>query len=172
MIKSDGIQVHARDGLGAAKSLESFLAGFLRQARPGDYIALMAYLERTPESDALLGSLRTNLRDATRLATTLGYGPRFLHSTGQLHKGGPNTGVFIQITAGDTQDLTIPGEPYAFSVLKQAQALGDLQSLEAKKRRVVRIDLGGDARSGLSRLLTLLEAALGEAKRVGATHGR
>ncbi|HEV2493834.1 MAG TPA: bifunctional transaldolase/phosoglucose isomerase [Terriglobia bacterium] len=171
-IKSDGIQVYARDGVTGAKTIESFLAGFLRQARPGDYIALMAYLERTPDSDALLGSLRTRLRDATRLATTLGYGPRFLHSTGQLHKGGSNNGVFIQITADDAQDLAIPGEPYTFSVLKQAQALGDLQSLEGKKRRVVRIDFGGDARSGLGRLSNLVDAALGETKQAGAAHGR
>jgi transaldolase / glucose-6-phosphate isomerase len=171
-IKSDGIQVYARDGVTGAKTIESFLAGFLRQARPGDYIAMMAYLERTPDSDALLGSLRTGLRDATRLATTLGYGPRFLHSTGQLHKGGANNGVFIQITSDDAQDLTIPGEPYTFSVLKQAQALGDLQSLEGKKRRVVRIDLGGDVRSGLGRLRSLIEAVLGETRQAGAAHGR
>lgn len=171
-IKSDGVQVYASDGIGGAKTIESFVAGFLRQARPGDYIALMAYLERNLESDKLLGSLRTRLRDATRLATTLGYGPRFLHSTGQLHKGGASNGVFIQITADDSEDLAIPGEPYTFSVLKQAQALGDLQSLEGKKRRVVRVDLGGDARSGLSRLATLIEATLGSAKQVGATQGR
>ena len=171
-IQSDGVQVYARDGVGDAKTIESFLAGFLRQVRPGDYLALMAYLERSPASDALLGSLRTRLRDTTRLATTLGYGPRFLHSTGQLHKGGANNGVFLQVTADDSQDIPIPGEPYTFSVLKQAQALGDLQSLESKKRRVIRVDLGGDARSGLARLSALIDAALGETRQAGAAHGR
>ena len=92
------------------------------------------------------------MRDSSRLATTLGYGPRFLHSTGQLHKGGANNGLFIQITADDAQDLPIPGEPYTFSVLKHAQALGDLRSLVSKQRRVLRLHLGKDAGAQLARL--------------------
>ncbi len=100
------------------------------------------------------------IRNALRVATTPGFGPRFLHSTGQLHKGGPNTGLLLQITATDSQDLPIPGEPYSFSVLKQAQALGDLQSLQNKGRRVLRVDLGKDVKAGLDRLLKALEGAV------------
>ena len=89
-------------------------------------MALMAYLERSGEIEDKLQSIRPGIGKALRAAATLGFGPRFLHSTGQLHKGGPNTGLFFQLTASDPQDLPIPGEPYSFSVLKQAQALGDL----------------------------------------------
>jgi hypothetical protein len=116
----------------------------------------MAYLDRTPDIDVRLSALRLRLRDGWRVATTVGYGPRFLHSTGQLHKGGPNTGLFIQITADDPQDLAIPGEPYSFSVLKRAQAQGDLESLESKSRRVVRLHLTKGAEKGLDRLASLL----------------
>jgi hypothetical protein len=152
---------------GVANSLEGYLAAFLSQARAGDYLALMAYVEPTSEHTELLQSIRTRLRDATRLATTLGYGPRFLHSTGQLHKGGPNNGLFIQVTAEDAEDLPIPGEPYGFSVLKHAQALGDLCSLQNKGRHVIRIHLGKDVRSELARLQKVVESALkpmGQAK--------
>jgi hypothetical protein len=107
-----------------------------------------------------LQSLRLKLRDACRLATTLGYGPRFLHSTGQLHKGGANNGVFIQITADDALDLPIPGEPYTFSVLKHAQALGDLRSLVSKQRRVLRLHFCKDVSAQLSRLGQLVQDAI------------
>jgi transaldolase/glucose-6-phosphate isomerase len=155
--------------LGAAgKSPEGVLAAFLSQARPADYIALMAYLEPSAEHTAALQSLRLRLRDflrlrprdSLRLATTLGYGPRFLHSTGQLHKGGANNGLFIQVTADDAQDLLIPGEPYSFSILKQAQALGDLRSLEGRGRRVIRVHLGRNVPARLARLEQLVESAL------------
>ena len=141
-------------------SPEAYLAAFCQLARPGDYAALMAYLERTDEIEASLQSIRLALRNALHTATTLGFGPRFLHSTGQLHKGGPNSGLFLQLTASDSQDLPIPGEPYSFSVLAQAQALGDLQSLQSKKRRVVRVNLGGDVKAGLNRLSKALAAAV------------
>ncbi len=170
LLKLDGIQLYGQDGQGA-KSLEDYLSGFLSQARPGDYAALMAYLDRTTENTALLQSIRTGLRDHLRLATTLGYGPRFLHSTGQLHKGGPNNGLFIQITGDDARDLPIPGEPYTFSVLKQAQAIGDLQSLRSKQRRVVRLHLAGDVRGGLDRLSKLVDAALEQTQTTGAGRG-
>src|SRR5208283_599974 len=119
----------------------------------------MAYIQPTPGHTAALQSLRQTIRDSSRLATTLGYGPRFLHSTGQLHKGGANNGLFIQITADDAQDLPIPGEPYTFSVLKQAQALGDLGSLVSKQRRILRLHLGKDADAQLSRLRQLAQDA-------------
>ena len=113
----------------------------------------------TPDERNLdaLQSLRVAIRDSRRVATTLGFGPRFLHSTGQLHKGGPNTGVFIQITADDAEDVPIPGQPYTFSILKQAQAEGDLRSLRDHGRRVIRVHISGDLDAGLGRLR---EAAL------------
>ena len=114
-----------------------------------DYIALLAYVEETPEIDAALQALRVSLRDVTGCATTTGYGPRFLHSTGQLHKGGPDSGVFIQLTAPDKVDFEVPGAPYTFSILKQAQAQGDLEALLAHRRRAIRIDLGEDVLQGL-----------------------
>ncbi|HET9979789.1 MAG TPA: bifunctional transaldolase/phosoglucose isomerase [Ktedonobacterales bacterium] len=143
-------------------SLQAAMETVARQAGPGDYIALLAYIERTPETQTALQEIRLRLRDLRHVATTLGYGPRFQHSTGQEHKGGPNTGVFLQFVATDTTDVPIPDEPYTFSVLKQAQALGDLQSLEAHQRRVVRIDLGTGIVSGLGELLQALEAAVVE----------
>ncbi len=117
------------------------LSALLGQVRPGDYIAIQAYLPRSADLDAQLQSARLRLRDRHRVATTVGYGPRFLHSTGQLHKGGPNTGVFIQVVGEDDVDLSIPDKPYTFGELKRAQALGDLQSLRALGRRVARVTL-------------------------------
>lgn len=111
------------------------------QVRPGDYMAITAYIQRSGENEGTLRSVRTRLRDRYHVATTVGFGPRFLHSTGQLHKGGPNTGVFIQVVAEDETDLEIPGKPYTFGTLKAAQALGDLESLRAHRRRVARVRL-------------------------------
>ena len=113
----------------------------------------MVYLERSDLNEALLQTVRTRIRDRHRLAVTLGYGPRFLHSTGQLHKGGPKTGCFIQVTAEDRDDLPIPGQPYGFSVLKQAQALGDYLSLSRRGLPLLRIDLGRDEENGLKTLM-------------------
>ncbi len=154
------LQKNLADQRGRRDSLEGYLTAFLSLAQPGDYLALMAYLEPTGRHTELLQSIRTRLRNATRLATTLGYGPRFLHSTGQLHKGGPNTGLFIQITADDEKDLPVPGEPYSFSVLKHAQALGDFHSLVSKQRRVIRLHLAKDVDTRLARLERLFEGAL------------
>jgi transaldolase/glucose-6-phosphate isomerase len=171
-LEADGIQVYlspeSRTCLEAASATpggksplpERYLAAFLKQARAGDYIALMAYLEPNAENSAALHSVRVRLRDSLHLTTTLGYGPRFLHSTGQLHKGGANNGLFIQITADDAQDLPIPGAPYSFATLKQAQALGDLRSLEGKQRRVIRLHLKGDVPAQLRRLEKLVESGV------------
>src|SRR5437879_10007953 len=101
----------------------------------------MAYTARTPGSEAAIAAIRTSIRDKTKIATTAGYGPRFLHSTGQLHKGGPKTGLFLQVVQNDAKDLPIPGQPYSFSVLKQAQSLGDLQALTSKRLHVLRVAL-------------------------------
>jgi hypothetical protein len=142
--------------------LAAALARFLAQARPGDYVALMAYLTETPETDHALRSLRLQIRDRTRLATTLGYGPRFLHSTGQYHKGGPPTGLFVQLTADDAEDTPVPGAPYTFGMFKRAQALGDLEALRRRGRRVVRIHVGRDVGQGLRELEETVRAALAE----------
>jgi glucose-6-phosphate isomerase len=137
-------------------SVEDALAAFLGQARPGDYLALMAYLDMAEPVDLALAGLRRRLLERSRLATTLGYGPRFLHSTGQLHKGGPNTGLFLQITADRPVKLPVPGQPYDFGTLQAAQALGDRQALRQHGRRAISIHLGSDVLGGLARLTAAL----------------
>lgn len=145
-------------GAGEAMAGEADLVmkQFLGSVQAGDYIALLDYIEETPAVEARLQKIRLFLRDSKRCATTTGYGPRFLHSTGQLHKGGADNGVFIQITAPDHLDQPIPGWGYGFSVLKQAQALGDFRSLATRGRRAVRIDLGNDVLKGLDQLYILI----------------
>jgi transaldolase/glucose-6-phosphate isomerase len=143
-----------------SSSVLDALRAHLARAHAGDYIAFLNYIEETPENEAIIQATRTHLRDASRCATTTGYGPRFLHSTGQLHKGGPDTGVFIQVTAPDRTDLPIPGQPYTFSILKQAQALGDFRSLASRGRRAIRVDLGADTTGGLQRLHDLIAEAV------------
>src|SRR5689334_15816398 len=133
-------------------SLADAVQSQLATVKPGDYIAFLNYIEETPEIDQTMRDIRSYLRDATHCATTVGFGPRFLHSTGQLHKGGPNSGVFFQLGAKDGVDFPVPGEAYSFSVLKEAQALGDFRALKARGRRVVRIDLGEASLSDLKRL--------------------
>jgi len=132
-------------------------AAALSLAQSGDYIAILAYVHRTREHHARLQNLRVAIRDEMRLATTLGYGPRFLHSTGQLHKGGPNTAVFIQFTADEGDDEPIPGERYGFATLRQAQAAGDYQVLERRGRRVVRVHLGSQIDQGIDELTAALD---------------
>lgn len=143
-----------------AVSLQAALETYFREVQPGDYIALLAYLQRTPETHEMLQHIRLHLRNLCKAATTLGYGPRFQHSTGQEHKGGPNTGVFLQFVADSAEDVAIPSEPYSFGVLKAAQALGDLQSLQAHGRRVIRINLGANIVAGLSELRRAVDAAI------------
>jgi len=141
-------------------SVRDAVSAHCAKIKSGDYVALLAYIEETSETEAALQEIRTITRDATGNATTVGYGPRFLHSTGQLHKGGPDSGVFIQITAPDRVDFQVPGAPYTFSVLKDAQALGDFQSLEKHGRRAIRVDLGDDVLSGLAKLSEILKDSL------------
>ncbi len=118
----------------------------------------MAYVTPDDASELALQHLRVAIRDTRRIATTLGFGPRFLHSTGQLHKGGPNTGVYIQITADDGTDVAIPGQPFTFSILKRAQAAGDLQSLRSHGRRVIRVHIAGNLDAGLASLTDAVSA--------------
>jgi len=125
------------------------LPEFLENARAGDYVALMAYLDDSPDVAAALAELRLALLNRYRLANTLGYGPRFLHSTGQLHKGGTNNGLFVQLTSRLGRDVPIPGELFSFSVLAEAQAAGDLDALRAHQRRAIRVELGSRPAAGI-----------------------
>ncbi len=145
---------------GGAKTPEAVIAAHLGRVKPGDYFAVNAYVEMDDANDKELQALRLAVRDAKKVATTLGYGPRFLHSTGQLHKGGPNTGVFLQVTCDDAEDLPIPGQKYTFGVLKQAQALGDFQVLAERGRRVLRVHVGDDVPAGLAKLRQVIAGAL------------
>jgi hypothetical protein len=139
------------------RSVAEVVRAFFAKIKPGDYLALLSYLEETPATEAAISLIRTAVREATRCATTNGFGPRFLHSTGQLHKGGPDSGVFIQLTAPDKVDFPVPRAPYTFSVLKDAQALGDFQSLIKHGRRAIRVDLGNDVIRGLESLRKMIE---------------
>jgi transaldolase/glucose-6-phosphate isomerase len=125
----------------SGKGLKRALAGLLSACRKGDYFAINAYLPRNPSAAAALTELRLAVRARTGCATTVGFGPRFLHSTGQLHKGGPDSGVFLQITTEPEMDLEIPGAKMTFGVLERCQALGDYEALEARGRRILRIHL-------------------------------
>jgi hypothetical protein len=137
-------------------SVVALLESHVAAAKPGDYLAVLAYVEETPDTERLLHQLQNTLRDKTGCAVTTGYGPRYLHSTGQLHKGGPNSGVFLQITANDKTDFPIPEEDYSFSVLKQAQAFGDFRALSNKGRRVLGIDIGDNGSKAIARLVELI----------------
>lgn len=137
----------------ASKALDAFIGN----ARLGDYIAVQAYLAPDDDKEAALQEFRLALRDRLKLATTFGWGPRFLHSTGQLHKGGPHTGLFIQIIDEPSEDLAVPETNYTFGTLIQAQALGDFRALKQRGRRVLRINLGHDTLKGLELLFDLLK---------------
>lgn len=137
-------------------SLALALEAFLSASNTQTYVALMAYLAPSKRHGLLLGRLRSRIRDRYHVATTLGYGPRFLHSTGQLHKGGGRNGRFIQITIDEKQDITIPGAPYSFGILKRAQALGDFHSLVRHRLHVLDIRLGKDVETGLEWVLQAL----------------
>jgi len=132
-------------------TLEAAIQALLGQVRPGDYVALLAFIAPDARHDSALNAIRLAIRDKYRVATTVGYGPRYLHSTGQLHKGGPNTGVFLQIVGDDPKDIPIPGERLSFGVLKQAQALGDFQALRNHGRRVLRVQVR-DVAQGLVKI--------------------
>ncbi|MDP9272802.1 MAG: hypothetical protein M3O93_04610 [Chloroflexota bacterium] len=140
-------------------SVNGALDQLLSVVHPGDYLAILAYLPKDPETEALLQRVRAAIRDRLGVATTLGFGPRFLHSTGQLHKGGPDSGVFLQITADPRKDLPIPGWTESFGTLIAAQALGDLQSLQRRRRRVLRLHFN-EPGVGLARLEEMVGAAL------------
>jgi transaldolase/glucose-6-phosphate isomerase len=150
----DGVETVSID---REDDVKSAVKRWLISAEPGNYIALHAYLNPTAETTSILRTFRENLRNRTRLATTLGYGPRFLHSTGQLHKGGPNTGLFLQIVDTPAESIDVPGTNYSFAKLIRAQALGDAQALKQRGRRVLRIDLGTSGIGALDQLAAVLE---------------
>jgi len=167
-LEDAGIKLYAVDAYAnnlKAAAPSATLAGILRahldQLRAGDYFATLAFLPMFPEHEAAIQGFRHKVRDRKRVATCLGFGPRFLHSTGQDYKGGPNTGVFLQITADHAEDLGIPGQGYSFGVVIDAQAAGDLAVLESRGRRALRVHLGADVAAGLKTLDTAVTSALG-----------
>ena len=146
---------------GAPHTLVGFLKAHLSRLDDGDYFALLAYVEMNSANEEALQRIRHAVRDAMRVATCLEFGPRFLHSTGQAYKGGPNTGVFLQLTCDDAIDLAVPGQKYTFGVVKAAQARGDFQVLVERSRRALRVHLGADVPKGLQTLDRALVTALG-----------
>src|ERR1700733_2703646 len=144
-------------GSSADGALKNYLRAHLARLGAGDYFALLAYVEMNAEHQSLLQSLRLAVRDRKHVATVLGFGPRFLHSTGQAYKGGPNSGVFLQITCDDAEDLPVPGQKYTFGIVKAAQARGDFQVLADRKRRALRVHIGSDVKSGLTKLAALVK---------------
>ena len=137
-------------------SLAGYLKAHLDRLKPNDYFALLAYVEMNDEHGQLLQQARQSVRDVKHVATCLGFGPRFLHSTGQAYKGGPNTGVFLQITCDDAQDLPVPDQKYTFGIVKAAQARGDFEVLAERGRRALRVHLGADVSKGLVKLQTAI----------------
>ena len=164
IFSGDGVALFAdaanAAALGSHDTLSGYLRAHLNRLGAGDYAGLLAYIERDAASIAALQTARVAIRDAKRVATVVGFGPRFLHSTGQAYKGGPNTGVFLQITCADPQDLPVPGRKYGFSAVKAAQARGDLQVLNERGRRALRLHFGGTLVAGLATLNEALVQAL------------
>jgi transaldolase/glucose-6-phosphate isomerase len=163
----DGVSLFSNDvniaalkqAAGSDPTLGSYLKAHLDRIGAGDYFALLAYVEMNAAHEEILQEIRTGVRDAKRSATCLGFGPRFLHSTGQAYKGGPNTGVFLQITCDDKIDLPVPGQKFTFGVVKAAQARGDFQVLAERKRRALRVHLT-DVSTGLETLRSAIAGAL------------
>jgi transaldolase/glucose-6-phosphate isomerase len=163
LFRANGVALYAdarnAGDLGRHNSLSGYLKSHLGRVHAGDYVALLAYIERDDDHTRTLTGMRTRIRDKTRAATCLGFGPRFQHSTGQAYKGGPNSGVFLQLTCDDPVDIGVPGHGYSFGVVKTAQARGDLQVLVERGRRALRVHLR-EVDAGLAELAQALDAAL------------
>ena len=162
IVSKEGISVFCNESAqwlfdGHRKSVKEFLNSYFKLAKPSDYISFLAYFLQTPVKNKMLQDLRMNLRNKFKVATTVGYGPRYLHSTGQLHKGGANNGVFILFTCDAKEEISISGKEFGFATLQRAQALGDFRSLNSHERRVVRVHLGSDIEGGLKNLLEYLK---------------
>jgi hypothetical protein len=158
---SNESNVEALNGeVGASPSLESYLEAHVSRLGKNDYFALLGYIEMNAENERSLQSIREIVLDRTLAATCLGFGPRFLHSTGQAYKGGANNGVFLQVTSGDEFDLPVPGQKYTFGVVKAAQARGDFQVLLDRGRRALRVHIGGglSVSEGLERIRLMVAA--------------
>jgi transaldolase/glucose-6-phosphate isomerase len=166
--QQDGIKLFTDqrnvEGLGPAPGEEPSLSGYLRahlnRLETNDYLAVLAYIEMNEEHEAALQELRHVIRDHKHVATCLGFGPRFLHSTGQAYKGGPKSGVFLQITCDDREDLEVPEQKFTFGVVKAAQARGDFKVLLDRERWALRVHLGADVKAGLQRLNEVVKEAL------------
>jgi transaldolase / glucose-6-phosphate isomerase len=141
---------------GGERRVDALIRAHLKRLEKGDYFALLAYVEMNARHMGVLQELRHTIRDFKRVATCLGFGPRFLHSTGQAYKGGPNTGVFIQVTCDDARDAAIPGQRYTFGVVKAAQARGDFEVLADRGRRALRVHVGDDVAAGLQTLADIV----------------
>jgi transaldolase / glucose-6-phosphate isomerase len=163
VFRENGLAVYAdaknAGELGRHNTLSGYLKSHFGRVGAGDYVALLAYIERDEPNTRELTAMRVDIRDKTKAATCLGYGPRFQHSTGQAYKGGPNTGVFVQITCDNPVDIDVPGHRYSFGVVKAAQARGDLGVLEERGRRAIRIHLA-NVDTGLAELAEAVTAAL------------
>lgn len=158
LVKSDSISVYADQSLNlTGRTVKDVLNKFLKLTNPTDYISFLAYFLQTPEREKQLQAIRNQLSKKYKTATTIGYGPRYLHSTGQLHKGGPNKGLYVLLTADTNLQIPIPGSGYDFATLHQAQALGDFRALNNKNRRVMRIHIIGDLEQGLKELSKLIK---------------
>ncbi|HYR74468.1 MAG TPA: bifunctional transaldolase/phosoglucose isomerase [Pyrinomonadaceae bacterium] len=167
MFEAEGIKLFADERNASAlneavrdRSLTGYLKAHLERLQANDYFATLAYVEMNDAHEQLLQAMRHDVRDRKRTATCLGFGPRFLHSTGQAYKGGPNTGVFLQVTCDDANDLPVPGQKYTFGVVKAAQARGDFAVLAERGRRALRVHLGADVNAGLAKLESAMTAAL------------
>jgi transaldolase/glucose-6-phosphate isomerase len=165
-LEADGVRLfadprNATELAACGRTLTGVLRAHLGRIRPNDYAALLAYVEMTDTHEGTLQAMRTRLRDRYRVATCVGFGPRFLHSTGQAYKGGPNTGVFLQITCDDAQELPVPGQRYGFGTVKAAQARGDFEVLAERGRRALRVHLEADVEAGLRALGRAVEQAIG-----------
>jgi transaldolase / glucose-6-phosphate isomerase len=164
IFKKDGIKLFTDSKnagmLGSASSLTEYLRKHLSRIKAGDYFAVLGYIQMNDVHERQLQSIRHTVRDSKHVATCAEFGPRFLHSTGQAYKGGPNSGVFLQITCDDANDLPVPGQKYTFGVVKAAQARGDFQVLAERGRRALRVHLGKDVAAGLSQLENSIREAL------------
>jgi hypothetical protein len=145
---------------GSDQSVAGYLRAHLARLKAGDYFAVLGYVQMNAEHEQSLQVLRRAVRDKRHVATCLGFGPRFLHSTGQAYKGGPNSGVFLQVTCDDSVALPVPGQKYTFGIVKAAQARGDFQVLAERGRRALRVHLGSNLKAGLATLQAAVEKAL------------
>jgi transaldolase/glucose-6-phosphate isomerase len=162
--EGDGIKLYADEkntaALRGGSTLTDVLKTHLGRCRPGDYFGVLGYITMNDANEAALQGIRHQVRDSKKIATVLGFGPRFLHSTGQAYKGGPNSGVFLQITCDDKIDFPVPGQKYTFGVVKAAQARGDFAVLAERGRRALRVHLGKNVKTDVAKLAKAVKRAL------------